>query len=118
LVPVEQIAYVEAFEPSANGQFKPDKPFKGRVVLLNRAPQEFAEAHAFRLLPEDNVAITPSSRFGLRVSCPTEDFNPAKPYQTRLTVARSGRQQPQHAAAHQARNADHRDRGGYRRGGW
>jgi hypothetical protein len=49
LVPVEQIAYIEAFEP--NGQFKPDKPYKGRVVLLNRetvltetAPQDFAEA--------------------------------------------------------------------------
>jgi hypothetical protein len=35
-VPVEQIAYIEPFEPPANGQFKSDKPWKGRVVLLNR----------------------------------------------------------------------------------
>jgi hypothetical protein len=35
-VPVEQIAYIERFEPPANGQFKSDKPRRGRVVLLNR----------------------------------------------------------------------------------
>jgi hypothetical protein len=34
-VPVEQIAYIETFEPPANGPFKPEKPYKGRVVLLN-----------------------------------------------------------------------------------
>jgi hypothetical protein len=37
-VPVEQIAYIETFEPPVNGEFKPDKPYKGRVVLLNREP--------------------------------------------------------------------------------
>jgi len=91
LVPVEQIAYIEAFEPSANEQFKPDKPYKGRVVLLNReyvltetAPQEFAEANGFRLLPEDNVATNPAITFRVESFAPTEDFNPAKPYQTRL----------------------------------
>jgi len=35
-VPIELIAYIEPFEPPANGQFKSDKPWKGRVVLLNR----------------------------------------------------------------------------------
>jgi hypothetical protein len=92
LVPVEQIAYVEPFEPPANGQFKPDKPYKGRVVLLNRetvltetAPHEFAEAHGFRLLPEDNVATNPLITFRVASFVPTQDFNPAKPYQTRLT---------------------------------
>jgi hypothetical protein len=86
LVPVEQIAYVEPFEPPANGQFKPDKPYKGRVVLLNRetvltetAPQEFAEAHGFRLLPEDNVATNPAIAFRVENFVPTDDFNPAKP---------------------------------------
>lgn len=57
-VPVEQIAYIEPFEPPANGQFRPDKPYKGRVVLLNRetvlteeTPKEFAtEAGASRQL--------------------------------------------------------------------
>ena len=32
LIPVEQIAYVEQFEPPTNGQFRPDQPYKGRVV--------------------------------------------------------------------------------------
>ena len=65
-VPVEQIAYIEPFEPPANGQFRPDRPYKGRVVLLNRetvlteeTPKEFAEANEFRFLPEDNVATIP-----------------------------------------------------------
>jgi hypothetical protein len=84
LVPVEQIAYVEPFEPAANGQFKPDKPYKGRVVLLNRetvltetAPQEFAEAHGFRLLPEDNVATNPLITFRVASFVPTQDFDHA-----------------------------------------
>src|SRR5260370_42226970 len=58
LIPVEQIAYIEPFEPSGNGQFKPDKPYKGLVVLLNRetvlaetTPAEFAETNGFHLLP-------------------------------------------------------------------
>jgi hypothetical protein len=91
LVPVEQIAYVEPFELPANGQFKPDKPYKGRVVLLNRetvltetAPQEFAETNGFRLLPDDNVATNPVITFRVESFMPTDDFNPAKPYQTRL----------------------------------
>jgi hypothetical protein len=91
LVPFEQIAYVEPFEPPANGQFKPDKPYKGRVVLLNRetvltetSPQEFAETNGFRLLPEDNVATNRAITFRAESFAPTDDFNPAKPYQTRL----------------------------------
>ena len=65
-VPVEQMAYIEPLEPPANGQFKSDKPWKGRVVLLNResvltedTPHDFAEANEFRFLPEDNVATNP-----------------------------------------------------------
>jgi hypothetical protein len=53
-------------------------------VLTEIAPQEFAEAHGFRLLPEDNVATSPMVIFRVRSFEPTEDFNPAKPYQTRL----------------------------------
>jgi hypothetical protein len=91
-VPVENIAYVEAFETPADGQFKSDKAYKGRVVLLNRetvlteaAPSEFAEANGFRLLPEDNVATNPLvTTFRVGSFAPTEDFKPTKPYQTRL----------------------------------
>jgi hypothetical protein len=90
-VPVEQIAYIEPFEPPADEQFRPDKPYKGRVVLLNRetvlteaTPQEFAEANEFRLLPEDNVATNPSISFRVRSFGPTDGYNPGKPFQTRL----------------------------------
>jgi len=90
-VPIEQIAYVEPFDPAANPEFKPEKPFKARVVLLNRetvltesTPQEFAEAQGFRMLPEDNVATNPAVTFRVESFEPTKDFNPTKPYQTRL----------------------------------
>jgi hypothetical protein len=52
LVPTEQIAFVEAFDPASNPEFKPDRDFKGRVVLLNRdtvltemTPADAALAH-------------------------------------------------------------------------
>jgi hypothetical protein len=51
MIPAEHIALVEPFDPSANPQFRNDKAFKARVVLVNResvltedAPQTFAEA--------------------------------------------------------------------------
>jgi len=90
-VPVEQIAYIEPFEPPANGQFKSDKPYKGRVVLLNResiltedTPQDFAQANGFRLIPEDNVATNPAISFRVRGFKPTENFKPRKEFQTQL----------------------------------
>jgi hypothetical protein len=90
-VPIEQIAYVEPFEIAADSDFKPEKPFKARVVLLDRdtvlteaTPQEFADAHGFRMLAEDNVATNPAIPFRVESFEPTEGFAPAKPYQTRL----------------------------------
>src|SRR5260370_1820697 len=91
LVPVEQIAYVEAFELPADGRFKPDKPYKSRVVLLNRetvlaetTPAEFADANEFRLLREDNVATNPRIDFPVESFVPTKHSDPAKPSHTRL----------------------------------
>jgi hypothetical protein len=90
-VPIEQIAYVEPFELAPDAEFKPEKPFKGRVVLLDRdtvlteaTPQEFADAHAFRMLAEDSVATNPAVSFRVESFETTEGFKPAKPYQTRL----------------------------------
>ena len=64
---------------------------KVRVVLLNRdsilseeAPEAFAQAHGFRLLAEDGVFTNPNVRFGVEVFEPAGDFQPTKPYQTRL----------------------------------
>src|ERR1700719_764228 len=90
-VPIEQTAYVEPFEPAANGDFQPEKPFKARVVLHDRdtvlteaTPQEFADAHGFRMLAEDNVATNASVAFRVESFEPTDGFRPEKPYQTRL----------------------------------
>jgi hypothetical protein len=91
LVPVEQIALIEPFDPSANPKMQSGRPFKTRVVLLNRdsilseeVPATFAEAHGFRFLPEDGVFTNPNVRFGVEVFEPAADFQPTKPYLSRL----------------------------------
>jgi hypothetical protein len=91
LIPIEQIALVEPFDPAANPEFKPEKAFKGRVVLVNRdsvltgdTPQTFAQAHGFRMLSDDAVATNPMIRFQIETFAPTDTFNPSRPYATRL----------------------------------
>jgi hypothetical protein len=72
-------------------EVKPEKNFKGRVVLLDRdavlteqTPHEFAEAHESHLLAEDDVAVNRAIVFEIEVFEPPESFNPSKPYKTRL----------------------------------
>jgi hypothetical protein len=91
LIPIEHIAFVEPFDPTANPQFKTEKDYKARVVLLNRdnvltedTPQAFAQAHGFRMLIEDAVATNPAITFQVETFAPSEGFNPAKPYSTRV----------------------------------
>jgi hypothetical protein len=91
LVPAEQVAFVEVFDPASNTEFKPEKDFKGRVVLLNReivlteqTPQEFAAEHGLHLFAEDSVAVNRTIRFKIETFEPTESFKPSKPYRTRL----------------------------------
>jgi hypothetical protein len=91
LVTAEQIAFIEAFDPASNSEFKPDRDFKGRVVLVNRdtvltemTPQDFAATHNMRLLTEDNVAIGQAIAFRVETFTPTETFQPSKAYLTRL----------------------------------
>jgi hypothetical protein len=91
LLPVEQIALVEPLDPTSNPEFKPEKNFKARVVLLNRdtvltevSPQEFAKAQGFRMLTEDNVAANPAIAFSVESFSPSESFKPTKPYLTRI----------------------------------
>ncbi|WP_316203930.1 hypothetical protein [Bradyrhizobium sp. SZCCHNS3051] len=91
LVAAEQIVLVEAFDPASNPEFKPEKDFKARIVLLNHdtvlaeeAPEQFAAAHELHLLAEDNVAINRAITFRVETFTPTESFKPTKPYQTRL----------------------------------
>jgi hypothetical protein len=91
LIPLEQIAFAEPFDPASNPEFKPEKEFKARVVLLNRdtvlaeiAPQDFVEAHGFRVLAEDGIAVNPRIAFRVETFTPSESFNPQKAYVTRL----------------------------------
>jgi hypothetical protein len=91
LISLEQVAYVEPFDPAANPEFKPEKDFKARLVLLNRdvvlaenSPKEFAEANGFHLLAEDDVAVNPSVAFRVETFTPTESFKPGKAYRTRI----------------------------------
>jgi len=86
-IPLEQIALVEPFDPAAQTDFKVEKPYKGRIVLLNREsvlteslPQEFAAAHGFRMLPADDIAFNPAVAFKVEKFVPTEDFKPDKAY--------------------------------------
>jgi hypothetical protein len=91
LIPVEQIALVEPFEPSNNPNFKPERDFKGRIVLLNRdpvlieqTPASFAAEHQFELLAEDEVALNRLTSFKVETFEPREGFTPTKPFKTRL----------------------------------
>jgi hypothetical protein len=91
LVPVEHIALVEPFDPAAKPEFNPEKPFKARIVLLNRdtvlteaTPKEFADTHGFRMLADDNVATNPGIMFRIETFAATEHFTPTKPYVTRI----------------------------------
>jgi hypothetical protein len=85
LIPAEQIAFVEAFDPASSPEFKPERDFKGRVVLLNRdtvltemTPQDFAAAHNMRLLADDNVAVGQTIAFRVETFAPTESFSQAR----------------------------------------
>jgi hypothetical protein len=91
LVPFEQIALVEPFDLATNERIQTDKPFKTRVVLLNRdsilteEPLElFAETNGFPTLAEDGVATNPQVHFAVETFRPVEGFNPTNPYLSRL----------------------------------
>jgi hypothetical protein len=92
-VPIENIVLVEPFVPRSDSGVKSQRDLKGRVVrrigrplLTEMTPQEFAQAHGFRMLSEDNVAVNPdpAMEFSVESFAPTETFKPTKPYLTRL----------------------------------
>lgn len=91
LIPAGQIALVEAFDPASNPEFKSEKAFKSRIVLLNRdtvlaemTPQQFAEANGFYVLAGDNVAVHPDLGFRVETFAPTESFKPGREFKTRI----------------------------------
>jgi len=60
LIPAEQIAFVESFDPASYPGSKSDKAFKGRIVLLNATPSSRKQRR--RSLPKRVVcACSPST---------------------------------------------------------
>lgn len=91
LVAPEHIALVELYEASANPRIETSKRFLSRVLLINRdsllsedAPAVFVDAHGFRMLPHDNVAINPRVNFQVEQFVPKEGFTPTKAWASRL----------------------------------
>ena len=100
--PIEQVALVEPFEPAPETppKISTDKDFKARVVMIDRynvltedTAQAFATANHFRYLPDDNVGTNPAVKFRVETFEPSGEFQPRKPYQTRLAWHRDGNQQ-------------------------
>jgi hypothetical protein len=91
LVPLEQIALIEPFEPSAANPLRSDREFRSRIILLNRdsilaefEPFAFAEEHGFRMLLKDGAATNPSLHFSVERFEPSEGFQPSKPFRSRI----------------------------------
>ena len=91
LIPLERIALVEPFVATGNEAIRTEKPFKSRIVLLNRdsvltedALDVFTEQNSFRLLHEDGIATNPSVLFSVEAFEADGNFKPNKPYRSRL----------------------------------
>jgi hypothetical protein len=91
IVPVEQIALVEPFDPETQKSMRSTRSFKSRIVLLNRdsilsetSPMSFAEENGFRVLTKDGAATNPAVAFSVERFEATADFQPSKPFISRL----------------------------------
>ena len=90
-VPLEHIVLIEPFDPSTQTRLQTDKPYKARLVLLDRDSvlteqplAEFAEQHGFRMLAEDALAVSPNIHFTVEAFEVKDGFTPNKPYRSRL----------------------------------
>lgn len=91
LIPIEQIALVEPFIAPTDPPLRTEKEFKARIVRIDRisvlseqTPEEFAKENGFRLIVAERVATNPALAFRVERFEPTEDFQPARPFQSRL----------------------------------
>ena len=91
LIAIDQIAFIEPFDPASASGIETSRKFEARVNLLNRdscltetTVGAFAGEHKFRLLPNDGVAINPLVDFRVETFEPTGEFAPAKAFKTRL----------------------------------
>ena len=91
LIPIEQIAVVSPFDPAQSPRIQTERPFRSRVILLDREsvlaefePAAFAAERGFRWIMEDQTATNPNLAFGVESFAPADGFKPAKPYRSRL----------------------------------
>lgn len=91
LIPLDQIAYIEPFDPSSATGLETTRKFEARVTLLNRdnllaevAMGSFISEHKFRLLELDQVALNPLLDYRVEIFEPRDDFNSSKEFKTRL----------------------------------
>ncbi|WP_375414983.1 hypothetical protein [uncultured Bradyrhizobium sp.] len=92
LIPFERIALVEPFVMPEEPPFASTKDFKARILLLDKmsvlteeTPEALAEVNGFNMIMPDRVATSPAVQFGVEAFAPVENFQPSKPYQSRLT---------------------------------
>ncbi|WP_346296426.1 hypothetical protein LRC39_04050 [Rhodopseudomonas sp. P1] len=91
LIPQNQLAFVEPYVATDPSPIQTSRNFLARAVLLNRdsiliedSVADFASAHRFLFVADDQTAINPAIRFGVELFSPAEGFRPSKPYQSRL----------------------------------
>jgi hypothetical protein len=92
LVPLEHIVLVEPFDPATQTRMQTDRPYRTRVLLLDResllteeALDGFVDAHGFRRLSADGVATNPAIYFRVEAYEVQDEFKTTKPYQSRLS---------------------------------
>lgn len=91
LIPLEQIALIEPFDPATQLPLPSERSFKARVVLIDRdsvlteeALSTFPEKHGFRMLTADGIATNPAIHFSVEEFVAQDGFQPTKPYRSRL----------------------------------
>lgn len=91
LIPLAHIALAEPFEPKENSDFQTEREFRMRLVMTDRTSvlseepvAAFAEAHQFRMIGDEGVALNPNVRFRVETFMPPADFKSTKAFKTRL----------------------------------
>jgi len=91
IIPIEQIALFEPFVAPTDPPLRTEKDFKARIVLLDRVsvlseetPEDLANANRFRFVSKDRVGTNPAVAFSVEEFEPAENFQPTKPFLTRL----------------------------------
>lgn len=94
LIPRDQVALVEPFDPQGSPNLQTRREFRARVIMINRdsvlteqTPHAFAAEHGLRLVGAESVAVNSAAvRFRVETFTPADDFRPTKPYATRLLL--------------------------------